>query len=622
MNNALRDMPAWGISLVVNLSILTALHFIAVQSGITLDPTQIDSVVDSVAEEPDFSTATNMDQIGTEGVGALASPSMSLASSVGQNDTPLKEEVEEILNPEMPNIQETQEIQPQGDLSAPVVVKGASEDVKGGVEGAMDRVSFELRASLREQQTLVIWLFDASGSLQSRREAIADRFDNIYKQVANTGSTEGLYSMIWSYGKAPNLLTEQPLQDPAKLSELVRKGIPNDDSGEEKAFYTVKLALERVRTFSRKYGSANKMIIIVTDERGDDFDQYLEEAITQAKRSQTKVFTIGNSAVFGQRLGFHAYVAPEDGNTYYIPVDQGPEGAVPDALQLPFIGSGDDWKLKQMSASYGPYGLTRLCAETGGMFLITEEARGYSFDRAIMRRYAPDYRPLPVILQEVQRNPAKSALVTVADMTYQGDLPVPTLTFRAYNDNLLKTELLAAQKPVAEIDFKLARMFSALEAGKDARSKLTEPRWQAAYDLAMGRLLAMKVRYFGYNKMLANMRVATKSFERDDSNMWRLRPSAEISTGPDVRKAAEEALVYLNRVIDEHPGTPWASLALKERDTQLGWVWEEYHVDLPGMNGMSRVSDEEVAMLLLAEDEQRMNRPKGPAAKPVNLPKL
>jgi hypothetical protein len=256
------------------------------------------------------------------------------------------------------------------------------------------------------------------------------------------------------------------------------------------------------------------------------------------------------------------------------------------------------------------------------MYLITEDQKGMKFERSVMRRYAPDYRPLPVILSEVQRNPAKAALVEVADMTYSGDLPIPPLTFRAYNENLLKQELLEAQKPVAEIQFKLDRMFDRLKVGADARTKLTEPRWQASFDLAMGRLLSMRVRYFGYNKMLANMRVSTKPFSRDDSNMWRLRPSEDISTGPEVRKAAEEAIAYLNRVIDEHPGTPWAALALKERDIPLGWVWEEYHVDLPGMNGMSRVSDEDLPRLLLAEEEERRQMQRSAPTQQIKLPKL
>src|SRR5690606_12278323 len=106
----------------------------------------------------------------------------------------------------------------------------------GGVEGALDRVSYVIRNSLRNCKTMVIWLFDASGSLDERREAVAKRFDNIYKQVGETGKTDSLYSVIASYGQGSNLHTPEPTQDIAKLSEIVRKDIKKDESGKEFVF--------------------------------------------------------------------------------------------------------------------------------------------------------------------------------------------------------------------------------------------------------------------------------------------------------------------------------------------------------------------------------------------------
>jgi hypothetical protein len=392
-------------------------------------------------------------------------------------------------------------------------VTGQAEKV-GGVEGALDRVSYEIRNSLRNRKTMVIWLFDASGSLDERREAVAKRFDNIYKQVGQTGNTDALYSVVASYGQGAELHTKEPIQDIAKLSEIVRNDLKTDTTGKENVFKAAGMVLEKFQTWHRHEGPWNKLVFIVTDEKGDDAQQYLESVITLAKRTNTKFFTIGNAAIFGQEKGYveHTY---EDGFVEYLPVDQGPECAFPDAVQLPFIGSGADWRLKQMSASYGPYALTRLCAETGGMYLITQETRGHNFDRAIMRRYAPDYRPARVQEQEIKRNGAKNALVATAAKTYGANTPVPNLVFRAYNDNILRTEIGEAQRPVAEIDYALKNLYDTISVGVKERENLREPRWQAAFDLAMGRILAMRVRYFGYNQMLANMKVSPKSFENE-----------------------------------------------------------------------------------------------------------
>lgn len=620
-----RDLPAWGISLVVNLSVLAVLHFIVYERQREQEVT-ITSIVEDqqFEEELRFSEATSTDTIGTEGDANSLTPTLKSATAVGTNDAPLQEKVEEFLNPDIPQLSETSMVKLEGDIAEVVEVKGTGEVVPGGVEGAMDRITYEIRRSLEERKTLVIWALDASTSLADRRKAVADRFDNVYKQLGKMGDTSALYSVVVTYGKGAQLLTDEPLQDVQKLSEIVRTGVKEDSSGVENVFGALKLALEKFRGFRRSEGAWNKLVFIVTDERGDDADQYLEDVIALSKRSLARVYTVGNAAIFGQKHGYIRYTWKEGDQEFTrdLPLDQGPESAFPQAIQLPFIGSGSDWKLRQMSASYGPYALTRLCAETGGMYLITEESRGYSFDRAVMRSYTPDYTPVRVQEQEIKRNAAKAALVNAAGLSYDDTLPVPQLVFRGYNDTLLRQEITEAQRPAAEVDYKLRRMYETLVVGEKARETLAEPRWRAAFDLAMGRVLAMRVRYFGYNQMLANMKVNIKTFEKADSNMWRLSPSDEIATGPQMREAAEKAKEYLRRVITEHPGTPWAMLAERELATELGWTWQEFHQDIPSMEGRSRLNDEEVARLLLAEEEQRrMSSPQGPSG-PKSIPKL
>jgi hypothetical protein len=239
-----------------------------------------------------------------------------------------------------------------------------------------------------------------------------------------------------------------------------------------------------------------------------------------------------------------------------------------------------------------------------------------------MRNYLPDYRPIRLQEQEIKSNPAKSALVTVAGMTYSDDLPVPQLIFRGFNDNVLRNEITEAQRPVAEIEFKLKRLYDTITPAEKSRSSINEPRWRAAFDLALGRVLAMRVRYLGYNQMLANMKVSIKPFEKADSNMWRLVPSDDIGTGPRMREAADKAREALVRVMKDHPGTPWAMLAERELSTPMGWSWQEFHEDIPNMEGVSRLNDEEAARLLLAEEEERQQMRARTNNGPKAIPKL
>ena len=37
----------------------------------------------------------------------------------------------------------------------------------------------------------------------------------------------------------------------------------------------------------------------------------------------------------------------------------------------------------------------------------------------------------------------------------------------------------------------------------------------------------------------------------------------------------ERATTHLQRVVDEHAGTPWAKLAAYDLETPMGWQWTE-----------------------------------------------
>ena len=80
------------------------------------------------------------------------------------------------------------------------------------------------------------------------------------------------------------------------------------------------------------------------------------------------------------------------------------------------------------------------------------------------------------------------------------------MVFEHTSDNVLREQITEAQKPAAALDYRLTEMLTILAQGEKDREKVTEARWRAAYDLAMGRVLAMRVRMLGYNKLLAEMK--------------------------------------------------------------------------------------------------------------------
>src|SRR4029079_6803192 len=102
----------------------------------------------------------------------------------------------------------------------------------GGVEGAIDRLGWEIAQSLRQSRTTVIWLFDQSLSLKERRDTIADRFENVYRQLESLdqGSEGALQTAVATYGEKFTLLTDKPVDNVKTVIPKVR-AIPDDPSG-------------------------------------------------------------------------------------------------------------------------------------------------------------------------------------------------------------------------------------------------------------------------------------------------------------------------------------------------------------------------------------------------------
>jgi hypothetical protein len=651
--NLLRDAPAWMMSLVVNLTALGALHFVVLYKPVAINEQIIDSTVDTEETTADemYDNVYIADASGQRGEGdptrmgngGGGAGTAAFSSAVNANPNIAKQAssmgAAADASAMVIGLESTDLVSLPSDINAVSGIvaagsKGSVDSIKGGTPGIMDRLTFEIEQSCKERPTLVLWVFDASGSLKERRDAIADRFDIVYEQLGKQTKEGILFTAAMHFGEKYAFMTDEPVTDTKELVAAVKK-IPEDKSGVENVFAAVHAGVNKYKNFGKGQGKYNKMVIIITDERGDDpvvrdasgkvkSTGPLEQVIAEAKKSQFRVNCVGNSAVFGREKGYVNYTY-EDGFEEMIDVDQGPETFFPELVQLPMWSDGGQFR--RTSASFGPYALTRLCAETSGVYLVSDDAKGETFDRAIMRNYTPDYRPVDKQMQDIAANAAKAGLVQLAESTFGKDgravdIPTPQMVFRGYTDNLIRNECTEAQKPMAAINYLIDPLVKRMNDLEKSRALLKEPRWQASFDLAAGRIYAMYARTKGYQLMLANMKTTPKTYEKPDSNMWRIVQSPNVETGPEIKKTAEKARMYLKRVVDLHAGTPWAAMASRELSDDFGWTWEEFHTDLPGgMDGPVR--DEDVPRLLLAEEEQRMEMQKrGPAPKQRDRPKL
>ncbi len=493
-----------------------------------------------------------------------------------------------------------------------LTVRGATGEGVSGATGAIDRITEEILRSLEERKTLVVWLFDQSPSLSRERAAINERFDRIYEELGvieaagnpafSKHEDKPLLTSVMAFGQEVKLMTKQPTGNLREIKAGVA-AIPQDESGVEMVFSAVFRAAERFKQYrirdpAKNEPERNVMLIAFTDERGDDLGG-LDDTISACRGLGIRVYVVGVPAPFGQEETFVKWIDPDpnyDQAAQWGRVNQGPETLFPERIKLGFGDPGREGP-DPMDSGFGPFALTRMCYETGGIYFSVHPSRNvhrevtrdetpaltahlkYFFDPQIMRRYRPDYVPAKEYLRQAESNRARKALLLAAQKSWVERLDEPVLRFVRRSEDALAKTLGEAQKVVAKAEPALRDLYNMLKEGEADRPREAVPRWQASYDLAMGQVMASLVRVQTYHARLAEAQRGMP-FKGLSNNTWVLSPSDGISAEGGLAEAAAKAKEYLQRVIDDHPGTPWELLAKRELETPLGWTWSEEHTDL------------------------------------------
>jgi hypothetical protein len=572
-------------------------------------PDEVEPELLKTPQEVYFSNQPS-DQIGANSVdGDFMALSMAPeVSEVSEMPLPLEVEPNDIANVEINNA-----VQFATGLhySENLVVKGAAGVGTTGAIGAVDRITHEILLSLEERKTLVVWLFDQSPSMIRQRSSVNERFDRIYKElgVLEAAKMEAfkkhddkpLLTSVVAFGKTVTPMTKNPTDQLDEIKKAV-DAIPADDSGDEMTFHAVIAAAKEYSKY-RSAGSTdrNVMIVVFTDEAGSDVaDQQfgVDTAVKVCKRYQMPVYVVGVPAPFGTKETQVKWVDPDpkfDQTPRWGVVDQGPETLFPERLKLSFTGSKDEDEA--LDSGFGPYALTRLCYETGGIYFTVHPNRNVNkavsrnqvepfsahikhfFDAEHMRRYKPDYVSLEEYNRRVKANKSREALVRAAMISHTGALENPQTRFVKKDEAEFSNALTEAQKDAAKLEPKLEALYAILREGEADREKELTPRWQAGFDLAVGRVLAAKVRTEGYNVMLAAAKRGLKP-SNPKNNTWVLKPADEITIGSQYQKMGEKAKMYLERIVKDHPNTPWALLASKELEQPLSWKWTDEFTNL------------------------------------------
>ncbi|MFG0266644.1 MAG: vWA domain-containing protein [Rhodopirellula sp. JB055] len=612
-------------SMLVHLIVILSLALVQLQNPVD------DEAVVMIAPPPEYEEAVDLieeivvsDQPQVEiGADALAEFDMAEASAatfaeIANMVSPVDLEPTD-LGDIMVNKMFSQPVAPQDRL---LDQKGRVGQGTAGASGAVDQITFEVMQAAEERPTLIVWLFDQSGSLTRQRQDIRDRFDRIYEELGllreqldsktagedpNGPAEPRVLTSIIGFGEKVQLFTEEPTADLDRIKQTVAD-IPVDNSGTERVFTAIESAAKQYKSLRRNAGprgpKRNVMFVVVTDERGDDA-HLLESSISSCRKWGIPVYVVGVPAPFGREHTLVKYVDPDpeyDQTPQWAQVDQGPETFLPERVQLSFTGDFEQEPV--IDSGFGPYGLTRLCYETGGIYFTVHPNRNVSrevrrgeidaftadlrafFDPTAMARYRPDYLSPQDYVKAVKRSPLRQALIAAAQIKNVSGIQRPQTRFVKRDEAGLAQALTVAQQDAAKLEPVLIQLAATLEQGLKDRDEEESLRWLAGFDLAYGRVLAQKVRTETYNAILAKAKRGMP-FEDPKNNTWVLKPADEISVGSKWQREADTAREFLERVVAEHEGTPWAMLAKKELEVPIGWKWTETFTDLspPRRNG-------------------------------------
>jgi hypothetical protein len=604
-------VPATLISTIVHVAALGAMAFYKITIEVHEEPVAMETVVAEEREQQEFDQELSLDtsvsqNLGVSsggmvstGIGAAASQPLAQAK-IGQSEV--------IKDPEV-------RVVTIGDISIPGVgemgldlgegqVKGETGARVEGYGAAMHRVSGELIRMMRKEPVLVVWLFDASGSLTDDRKEIAANVTKIYEELkisqeatkATKGKVNPLETMVCSLGSEKKNLLPKPTTELADIQKAMTS-ITEDLTGQEKTFGAISRAIDEFAPMATR-ADRKLVLIVVTDETGDD-DDVVEEVMVKSDKFNVPIYFMGREAIFGSPRAHIVWTNPKDGVRHWIPVDRGPETPLPECLQ--FDGLHGRWD--SHSSGFGPYGQVRLAKHTGGIFFVLagEEASlagsgardKRRFDDLAMKEYEPQLMSRREYEQARNKSDFRSGIAQVINALNPSVDKELSLKDERFSLNILEF-MKDREKYFGRCLRTLAKVnegIKKIEQIEPLRAKEKEPRWRAAYDLIHAQLLCFRVREFQYLLTLEKHAREKPQPKDPKSTEWHIVHVQEmLAPTPDqvratkvdmeeLEKQKQNAVKLYDQVIKNHPGTPWERVARQEKAWGFGYQMRERYRD-------------------------------------------
>jgi hypothetical protein len=586
-------LPQWGISGLVHVLLLLVLAVFHVDAGRTPrvvsvlsdleDLNRAETFLDRL-EEIDLTAPVSLANTGAGTPSEQLATEM-LASPLAANDqTSLAQAAtnRSLIRPLSQAI---------GKLSLSSTIpglKGASSMAAGDEGmGAVDQVTREIIRQLESSRVLVAWVLDCTRSLEKRREAIAQRIDRIYHEINELGvqKEDAILTAVVSFGNGTRFMLERPAADAEAIRKAIR-AIRDDESGTENVFAAIRETALKYRRYQTA-GARRLMIIVVTDETGDD-GAMVDDTTALLIRNRVPAYVLGPMATFSRNTVEVPALNLETKELFIVPINRGPASRRDEVLRVPF-------NTNTYASGYGPFGLSQVALETGGIYFIYDDGlvRGPIYDPEILMRYKPDYGAKQEYASLVGESPLRRALMEVVEegnSLWNAGFPngaIPASNWKEAVDG--------QQKAIAPFITFADKSVAKLNAVSAAYVKEPSLHWRANFALTYARLIQARVRSEEFAWALAD-------FKRDppvlkdpkNNNGWQVQfvdfavggttpttnksgkesgssatknkvaPGRDPKSIDQARKWAEDSRAWYQKTVQEHSGTVWAEAARTE----------------------------------------------------------
>lgn len=607
-----QNAPALLISTVVHVALLGAMAFYKISMSLEQPVIAVETVIDDERAQQEFEQDLSLDTTVSENLSAQAGGMVTTAIGSAAATPVAQAKIEKSEALADPDIKVTSisdiSLPGLGELSMDLGEGEVSGEVGARVEGygaAMARMTQELTRMMRRQPVIVVWLFDASNSLEDDRKELRDNFEKVYDELKiaqeQASSKKERYSpletMICAFGKDIKNLLPKPTSDVAEIKKAIDK-IENDESGVENTFGSISKVIDQYAGQAAR--SDRKLaVVLMTDEVGDDA-QMLEDVIAKSDRFKVPVYFMAREATFGYPYARIRWIDPEPPNLHHwIDVRRGPETAFPECLQY----NGFHGRHDSTSSGFGPYPQVRLAKKSGGIFfLLSQEEKNLvgagaraqrKYDHLAMKEYEPLLLPEREYVQERSKSQFRSTIwdvIVALNPHLDGQLNIKRWHYPIDPEGFDRDGKAQFER-LGRSMLKLNEGIKRLEQIRPLRDKEREPRWRASYDLALAQLYSYRVRQFQLMLALDNHSANDPKPKDPKANEWRfdhvgkmLEPTERqiAATKIDMKEIEaqkQKATDLFKEVIKEHPGTPWANRAQQEQGWGYGVAFHDYFWD-------------------------------------------